>query len=200
MVSCRERLHGDEAWREVPVIIVTAKDLTREDVDRLNGHVVSAAKGRLPATGPGPRHSAGDCAAGRPQLTPSWVRGAQCRGCSRRGQRDEPRHTTPLAASWLRGPNRGGWRAGCNSGCGREARSHLDGHEPAGSGRLGSHAADQGSARYPAHSDHWPDRRTRWRPIGTSVSKRVATTTTPSRSSSDGFLEKIERLPGTGAA
>ena len=26
--------------REVPVIIVTAKDLTREDVDRLNGRVV----------------------------------------------------------------------------------------------------------------------------------------------------------------
>ena len=24
------RLHGDETWREVPVIIVTAKDLTRE--------------------------------------------------------------------------------------------------------------------------------------------------------------------------
>ena len=42
----------------------------------------SAAKGRLPATGPGPRHSSHDCAAGRPQLTPSWVRGAQCRGCS----------------------------------------------------------------------------------------------------------------------
>jgi adenylate cyclase len=35
-----ERLHGDQAWREVPVIIVTAKDLTREDVDRLNGRVV----------------------------------------------------------------------------------------------------------------------------------------------------------------
>ena len=35
-----EKLHGDEAWREVPVIIVTAKDLTREDVDRLNGRVV----------------------------------------------------------------------------------------------------------------------------------------------------------------
>jgi CheY-like chemotaxis protein len=35
-----EKLHGDEAWREVPVIIVTAKDLTREDVERLNGRVV----------------------------------------------------------------------------------------------------------------------------------------------------------------
>ena len=35
-----------------------------------------AAEGRLPATGPGPRHSSHDCAAGRPQLTPSWVRGS----------------------------------------------------------------------------------------------------------------------------
>jgi len=35
-----ERLQGDETWCEVPVIIVTAKDLTREDVDRLNGRVV----------------------------------------------------------------------------------------------------------------------------------------------------------------
>ena len=30
-----ERLQGEETWREVPVIIVTAKDLTREDVERL---------------------------------------------------------------------------------------------------------------------------------------------------------------------
>ena len=35
-----ERLHGDETWRDVPVIIVTAKDLTREDIDRLNGRVI----------------------------------------------------------------------------------------------------------------------------------------------------------------
>jgi CheY-like chemotaxis protein len=34
-----ERLQGDETWREVPVIIVTAKDLTREDIVRLNGRV-----------------------------------------------------------------------------------------------------------------------------------------------------------------
>jgi PAS domain S-box-containing protein len=35
-----ERLQGEETWREVPVIIVTAKDLSREDVERLNGRVV----------------------------------------------------------------------------------------------------------------------------------------------------------------
>jgi CheY-like chemotaxis protein len=35
-----ERLHGDETWREVPVIIITAKDLTADDINRLNGRVV----------------------------------------------------------------------------------------------------------------------------------------------------------------
>ncbi len=29
-----------EAWRHIPVVIVTAKDLTSEDHDRLNGSVV----------------------------------------------------------------------------------------------------------------------------------------------------------------
>jgi CheY-like chemotaxis protein len=35
-----ERLHDDETWREVPVIIITARDLTAEDINRLNGRVV----------------------------------------------------------------------------------------------------------------------------------------------------------------
>jgi CheY-like chemotaxis protein len=34
-----ERLQGDETWREVPVIVVTAKDLSREEIVRLNGRV-----------------------------------------------------------------------------------------------------------------------------------------------------------------
>ena len=34
-----ERLQGDESWREVPVIIVTAKDLSRDEIVRLNGRV-----------------------------------------------------------------------------------------------------------------------------------------------------------------
>jgi PAS domain S-box-containing protein len=35
-----ERMRREDAWRAIPVIIVTAKDLTREEVDRLNGRVV----------------------------------------------------------------------------------------------------------------------------------------------------------------
>ena len=48
-----ERMRREDAWRAVPVIIVTAKDLTREEVDRLNGRVVKVLqKGDLPAPGP----------------------------------------------------------------------------------------------------------------------------------------------------
>ena len=35
-----ERMRREDAWRAIPVIIVTAKDLTRAEVDRLNGQVV----------------------------------------------------------------------------------------------------------------------------------------------------------------
>jgi GAF domain-containing protein/DNA-binding response OmpR family regulator len=33
-------LHEREAWREIPVVVITAKDLTAEDHERLNGSVV----------------------------------------------------------------------------------------------------------------------------------------------------------------
>jgi CheY-like chemotaxis protein len=32
-------LRRNESWRRVPVVVVTAKDLTREDRDRLDGYV-----------------------------------------------------------------------------------------------------------------------------------------------------------------
>jgi adenylate cyclase len=35
-----ERMRSEDPWRDIPVIIVTAKDLTRDEVDRLNHHVV----------------------------------------------------------------------------------------------------------------------------------------------------------------
>ena len=34
-----EELRQNEAWRSIPVIVVTAKDLTTEDRQRLNGYV-----------------------------------------------------------------------------------------------------------------------------------------------------------------
>jgi hypothetical protein len=35
-----DALRAREAWRQIPVVIVTAKDLTAEDRERLNGSVV----------------------------------------------------------------------------------------------------------------------------------------------------------------
>jgi CheY-like chemotaxis protein len=35
-----ERMRRSEAWRDIPVIVVTAKDLTRVEIERLNGRVV----------------------------------------------------------------------------------------------------------------------------------------------------------------
>ena len=32
-----ERMRGEEAWRDIPVIVITAKDLDREELVRLNG-------------------------------------------------------------------------------------------------------------------------------------------------------------------
>ena len=34
-----EALRASDAWRAIPIVVVTAKDLTPEDRDRLNGHV-----------------------------------------------------------------------------------------------------------------------------------------------------------------
>ena len=38
LVVCRQDLHRAE-WRDIPVVVVTAKDLTEEDHRRLNGEV-----------------------------------------------------------------------------------------------------------------------------------------------------------------
>jgi hypothetical protein len=35
-----DALHGREAWQQIPVVIVTAKDLAAEERERLNGSVV----------------------------------------------------------------------------------------------------------------------------------------------------------------
>ena len=69
-----ERMRREEAWRDIPVIIVTAKDLTREEVERLNGRVVKVLqKGDLPAPGPArrrPGHARrGGCGAGAAPAT-----------------------------------------------------------------------------------------------------------------------------------
>jgi len=34
-----DELHGKKEWKDLPVLVVTAKELTAEDRARLNGHV-----------------------------------------------------------------------------------------------------------------------------------------------------------------
>jgi CheY-like chemotaxis protein len=34
-----ERMRREDRWRDIPVIVMTAKDLTRQEIDQLNGHV-----------------------------------------------------------------------------------------------------------------------------------------------------------------
>jgi CheY-like chemotaxis protein len=35
-----DRVRQHENWRTIPIVVVTAKDLTKEDRDRLNGYVL----------------------------------------------------------------------------------------------------------------------------------------------------------------
>jgi CheY-like chemotaxis protein len=34
-----DEMHRNEVWKSIPIVVVTAKDLTDEDRTRLNGHV-----------------------------------------------------------------------------------------------------------------------------------------------------------------
>jgi CheY-like chemotaxis protein len=45
------RLRSDPAWRSVPVVVVTGKDLTEEDRRRLNGHVAQVVQKQDVAAG-----------------------------------------------------------------------------------------------------------------------------------------------------
>ena len=38
------RLRGREEWRSIPVVVVTAKDITREDRMRLDGYVTRSSR------------------------------------------------------------------------------------------------------------------------------------------------------------
>jgi CheY-like chemotaxis protein len=44
-----ERMRAEPAWRDIPVIVVTAKDLTQDEIEQLNGRVVKILqKGAYP--------------------------------------------------------------------------------------------------------------------------------------------------------
>ena len=111
-----ERLHRDGAWRQIPVVVVTAKDLTEDDRRRLNGSVL-----RVVRKGGGPEtlvQALGDLTgrAGRRGGAGRAAGGLRGTGHDRRGPRRRPR---PGHGPQGRAPRRAG--AEKSKGRGRRA-------------------------------------------------------------------------------
>ena len=86
-------LRRNEAWRSIPVVVVTAKDLTREDRERLDGYVRKIfQKGALQPRRADPRDPAPPAERARPGLTgPGRV---VCLSARARSGRASPRRGT----------------------------------------------------------------------------------------------------------
>ena len=112
-------LRARPEWRGIPVVVVTAKDLTPEERQRLNGHVEKHPRQGRAGAGGAPRRGprAGGRVSHAPARRPATRRSSPIGGPPspggaidgredppRRGQRDEPRHALPPpAAPGLRG-------------------------------------------------------------------------------------------------
>ncbi len=83
-----EELRRHEAWRAIPVIVVTARDLSHQDRERLNGPSRrSSRRARTIVTSSSPR-----CASWWPPASPAGDREPDEQDPAGRGQRDQPRH------------------------------------------------------------------------------------------------------------
>ena len=148
-----QRLRERPEWHTVPVIVLTAKDITDADRLRLNGYVEKIVqKG-------------------------AWDHDALLREVRVVGRWPQEIRKTPMPKILLVEDNEdnrdmlsrrlarkryevvlavdGG--EGVSQAVSSEAGLDLDGHEPAGFGRLGSHAPDQGRPGDPGHPYHRPD-------------------------------------------
>ena len=165
-------MRREEAWRDIPVIIVTAKDLTREEVDRLNGQRGQGVAEGAPTSAATWSTTSRPCLRGRGASRAAARASAEPVGEVRmRGERhaqdscyveDNEMNRDMLS----RRLQRRGYEVliavdgeqGIAQASGAPARSDPDGHEPAGGRRLGGHAAAEGGARDRGHPDHRPDR------------------------------------------
>ena len=158
-----DRVRLRPEWRLIPIVVVTATDLTVEERRRLNGsvetvlHKESSSREALLAQ---VRDVVANCvlrSKGSQKHNTVPIKHAY-NPISRR-QRDESRHA--VASSGAQGlPGRLGrrWTKRCGVGRGPSSGFGLNGHEPAGSRRLGSDASPQGRAQHPAHSRYRPHR------------------------------------------
>ena len=206
-----ERMRREDAWRDIPVIVVTAKDLTREEVDRLNGQRgQGVAEGHLPAPRPArrrPGHAGrGVRASARRRRLPSRL-ATDCTGKLRMPKillvEDNEMNRDMLS----RRLQRRGYEVliavdgeqGIAQATRRAAGSDPDGHEPAGGRRLGGDAAAEGGARDREHPGHRADRARDGDRPGQSLEAGCDDYDTKPVEIAR-LLEKIERLLGAGRA
>ncbi len=143
------QLRNSDGWPNVPVVVVTAQDLTPEQQARLDGQVEAILR-----KGAYARDSL--LSELRDLVAECIARGGIHKDVSDivgRGQRAESRHAVAAAqAPRVRGAG-GGRRPGRDrGGDGGAAGSGFDGSESAGARRLGSDAAAQGEPRDRGHS------------------------------------------------
>ena len=192
----RRALRGrDAAWRADPVVVLTAKDLTAEDRERLNG-----ARGARPPEG---RATSRETLLGE-------VRRCVAASSLGRGRKPERRLMAKILLVEDNEMNRDmlsrrlaqrGYEVviavdgqeGVDMARAEAPALDPDGHEPAGAGRLGGHAPSSRPTRPRERSRSSPSRRTRWRATARRPSGRAATTTTPSRWSCRGSSARSRR-------
>ena len=148
-----DELRGRPDWQEIPVVVITGKDLTDEDRDRLNGGVERIIQ-----------------KSNRDEMLRQLSREiSKCvkrrsRGSHEdslcRGQRRQRLHAEkPALAGGVHRHRRDRRGAGrCHGGIGA-ARPHSHGPHSARYRRLGGNAADQSRAGYQAHSGGRPHRK-----------------------------------------
>ena len=179
-------------WRSIPIVVVTAKDLTAEDRQRL-----TATCEKILQKG---AYNREELLAEVRELVAACVRQVRCAPVS--GAARKTREAASMPKILLVEDNemnrdmlsrrleRKGYEVviavdgeeGVELARARGARPHPDGHEPAGARRLGGDPAAQGRRRDAAASRSSRSRRTPWPATAKRRWRRAATTTTRSPS------------------
>src|SRR5262249_49192867 len=147
-------LQKEPRWRDIPVIVITARDLDAKDRERLNSGVQSVLVKETFRPGSWSSASASWCGAS-PWSAAGWKQ-RRDQSALHRGQRRQRLYAQDAsrAARRFRGSDGGGRREGLRDGAERAPRHHPDGSGNAGGRRLGGAAATEGDPENAGHPDH----------------------------------------------